>query len=101
MKKNYYSIHKNKKKRKSTLTQTQKAWKKVSPIILKAMIFVQKAIQASQQKRMPIPKYRMSGNTELGIVNDNILNTEVLEWKGKIHDFPYFDTNKKNNTFEM
>lgn len=67
-KQNYYTIHKNKKKRKSTLTQTQKFWKKVSPIILKAIVFAQKAIEAAQKKRMPIPKYRISGNTDKNIL---------------------------------
>lgn len=70
--KNYYSIHRNKKKRKSTLTEFQKTWRIIAPTIIKAMLFVQKAMEASQQKRMPIPKYKLGGGkSELAIIGDN------------------------------
>lgn len=125
--KNYYSIHKNKKKRKSTLTEGQKASKLNGHTILSCLriffraIEVAKALKASKLKRMPIPDYTKGGiysSTEMTLM-DNGDSIETICAKD-----PYFDPNvtinlpdniplnigyeknsyqefKKNNSFEM
>lgn len=96
MKKNYYSIHKNKKKRKSIETDFQKVFKKVVPIIIKSMRIVQFAIELSQRnKRMPIPKYKLGSNSaDLMIVNDSASRAGSNPERILFEEF-------KNRTFEM
>jgi len=61
-KKNYYSIHKNKKKRKSTVTKQMEALKIVNRVIRNAIILSQRLIELSQTIKQ-LPNYRLGRNT--------------------------------------
>jgi len=79
-KRNYYSIHKNKKKRKSTTTSKIEYLKIANRVILNAMLIVLKAIELAKECKR-IPKYKKGVISELAIVGDNnqerILNTII------------------------
>ncbi len=90
-KRNYYSIHKNKKKRKSTSTSQIEALRIALRVIRHAIILSQKLIQLSQSIKQIIPKYKISGNTEPIIVGidsgygkDNYIES-VINRNGQIH----------------
>lgn len=93
--KSYYSIHKNKKKRKSTLTESQKVWKLNGHAILSCLRIAFGAIEVAKalKKLSSIPDYTKGGVYNGNMIVNDSLSLEVLEWKGEIHDFPYFDQN--------
>lgn len=79
--KNYYSIHKNKKKRKSTFTESQKAWKLNGHTILSCLRIAFDAIEAAKALK------------KLSHITDYI--------KGGVYNGKMIVNDNKNNSFEM
>jgi len=112
MKKNYYSIHKNKKKRKSiqrSQIDTLKLLHHATKLVYSLM-----NLKSAMLGIMPIPKYKLgSNNADLMIVNDshkqnlyesekvNIIVPEWYEEANKIDPKVFNEIILKNKTFEM
>jgi len=87
-KQNYYSIHKNKKKRKSTITKQMNALKIVKRVIRSAIILAQKCIEISNGIYRNTPKYSSPNYGNYKKITDKIIKNKIFDdTLIKYHDY--------------
>jgi len=94
-KQNYYSIHKNKKKRKLTQTSQMEALKIVNRVIRNAHILVQKMIELHYERNL-IPKYK-KGSSD-GLLCDKV-NETIIDKNGVLDVLKNIDIPRKGHVF--